>query len=304
MSTDVSVHAPRIQPQTGDVQPQIETLPPRRSRVWEKLRRRPSALFGAVLVGAFIFLALAAPILPIKGPADTDWGAIRLAPSLEYPLGTDQNGRDQLSRMIWGAQASLLAGVVSVLIAVLAGVPLGVIAGWRGGWTDATISRITEALLAVPFLILAIAFAAFLGPSLTNAMIAIGLSATPIFIRLARGQTLAVKTEDYVESARAAGVGQLSILGRYILPNIAPPIIVQATLTVATAIIAEASLSFLGLGQQPPAPSWGAMLNTAKNFMEQAPWMATWPGAAIFLVVLGFNLFGDGLRDALDPRES
>ena len=156
----------------------------------------------------------------------------------------------------------------------------------------------------MPFLILAIAFAAFLGPSLTNAMIAIGLSATPIFIRLARGQTLAVKTEDYVESARAAGVGQLSILARYILPNIAPPIIVQATLTVATAIIAEASLSFLGLGQQPPAPSWGAMLNTAKNFMEQAPWMAMWPGAAIFLVVLGFNLFGDGLRDALDPRES
>ncbi|MCC5978094.1 MAG: ABC transporter permease [Salinarimonas sp.] len=293
-----------MQPQAGEVQPQIEKLPPRRSRVWEKLRRRPSALFGAVLVGTFVILAIAAPILPIPPPAQGDWGAIRVAPSLDHPLGTDQNGRDLLSRMIWGAQASLLAGVVSVVIAVLAGVPLGVIAGWRGGWTDATISRITEALLAVPFLILAIAFAAFLGPSLTNAMIAIGLSATPIFIRLARGQTLAVKTEDYVESARAAGVGQMSILWRYILPNIAPPIIVQATLTVATAIIAEASLSFLGLGQQPPAPSWGAMLNTAKNFMEQAPWMAMWPGAAIFLVVLGFNLFGDGLRDALDPRES
>ncbi|MFO7758319.1 MAG: ABC transporter permease [Roseovarius sp.] len=285
----------------GPVAPRAER---RRSRVWGKLRTRPAALFGGTLVVVFLVLAILAPVLPIPGYAETDWGAIRLPPSLAHPLGTDHNGRDLLSRMIWGAQASLFAGVVSVVIAVCVGVPLGVIAGWRGGWTDATISRITEALLAVPFLILAIAFAAFLGPSLTNAMIAIGLSATPVFIRLARGQTLAVKTEDYVESARAAGVGQLPTLWRYILPNIAPPIIVQATLTVATAIIAEASLSFLGLGQQPPAPSWGAMLNTAKNFMEQAPWMAIWPGAAIFLVVLGFNLLGDGLRDALDPRET
>jgi peptide/nickel transport system permease protein len=279
-------------------------LPPRRSRVWAKLRKRPSALFGAIVVGVFVLLAVFAPLLPLRPPAETSWSAIRLPPSWDYLLGTDQNGRDLLSRMIWGAQASLLAGVVSVMIAILAGVPLGVLAGWRGGWTDSVISRMTEAILAVPFLILAIAFAAFLGPSLTNAMIAIGLSATPIFIRLARGQTLAVKAEDYVESARAAGIREIAILWRYILPNIAPPIIVQATLTVATAIIAEASLSFLGLGQQPPAPSWGAMLNTAKNFMEQAPWMAIWPGAAIFMVVLGFNLLGDGLRDALDPRES
>ncbi len=205
--------------------------------------------------------------------------------------------------MIWGAQASLLAGVVSVVIAVALGVPLGVLAGYRRGWIDAVISRFTEALLAAPFLILAIALAAFLGPSLTNAMIAIGLSAMPIFIRLARGQTLSVMTEDYVESARAVGVGHLPLVWRYILPNIAPPILVQSTLAIATAIIAEASLSFLGLGQQPPAPSWGSMLNVAKNFLEQAPWMALWPGIAIFLVVLGFNLLGDGLRDALDPRD-
>jgi peptide/nickel transport system permease protein len=155
----------------------------------------------------------------------------------------------------------------------------------------------------MPFLILAIALAAFLGPSLTNAMIAIGLSAVPIFIRLTRGQVLSVKTEDYVEGARAIGLGNLAIMAVYILPNVIPPILVQATLTVATAIIAEASLSFLGLGQQPPSPSWGSMLNTAKNFLSQAPWMAIWPGAAIFLVVMGFNLMGDGLRDALDPRE-
>jgi peptide/nickel transport system permease protein len=208
-----------------------------------------------------------------------------------------------MSRMIWGAQASLLAGVISVAIAMAVGVPLGIVAGYFGGWADAVISRCTEALLAAPFLILAIALAAFLGPSLTNAMIAIGISATPLFIRLTRGQVLNVKVEDYVDSARAIGLPTRLILSRYILPNVLPPILVQATLTIATAIIAEASLSFLGLGQQPPAPSWGSMLNTAKNFLNQAPWMALWPGISIFFVVLGFNLLGDGLRDALDPRE-
>ncbi len=275
-----------------------------RSRVWSKLRASPSALFGTVLVGFFVLIALLAPVLPIPDPLATDWMAVRKAPSVAHLLGTDEIGRDVLSRMVWGAQASLLAGVVSVLIALFIGVPLGVAAGYARGWTDAVISRGTEALLAAPFLILAIALAAFLGPSLTNAMIAIGLSAMPVFVRLARGQTMTVMTEDYVESARAIGLGHLAIIWRYILPNIFPPLLVQATLTVATAIIAEASLSFLGLGQQPPAPSWGSMLNVAKNFLEQAPWMALWPGIAIFLVVLGFNLLGDGLRDALDPRES
>ena len=275
-----------------------------RSRTWAKLRARPVALTGGALVGAFLLVAILAPVLPLPEPAATDWGAVREAPSAAHPLGTDELGRDVLSRMVWGARASLLAGVVSVVIATGVGVPLGVLAGWFGGWTDAAISRVTEALLAVPFLILAIAFAAFLGPSLTNAMIAIGLSAVPIFIRIARGQTLAVKTEDYIDGARVAGVATPAILWRYVMPNILAPIVVQATLTVATAIIAEASLSFLGLGQQPPAPSWGSMLNTAKNFMEQAPWLALWPGVAIFLVVLGFNLLGDGLRDALDPHEA
>ncbi|MGC9369700.1 MAG: ABC transporter permease [Paracoccaceae bacterium] len=275
----------------------------RRSRVWTKLRANPSALLGAVLVTFFVIVALMAPLLPIPGPLETDWMAVRKPPSAAHPFGTDEIGRDVLSRMVWGAQASLLAGVVSVLIALALGIPLGVAAGYARGWADAAISRVTEALLAAPFLILAIALAAFLGPSLTNAMIAIGLSAMPVFIRLARGQTMSVMTEDYVESARAIGLSHLAIIWRYILPNIFPPLLVQATLTVATAIIAEASLSFLGLGQQPPAPSWGSMLNIAKNFLEQAPWMAMWPGIAIFLVVLGFNLLGDGLRDALDPRD-
>ncbi|MDF2142856.1 ABC transporter permease [Paenirhodobacter sp. CAU 1674] len=282
------------------------THPPRkpRSRVWRKLRANPSALLGAVLVGFFTLIAVLAPVLPLPGPMETDWMAVRKAPSGAHLLGTDEIGRDVLARMVWGAQASLLAGVVSVAIALAIGIPLGVAAGYARGWTDAVISRGTEALLAAPFLILAIALAAFLGPSLSNAMIAIGLSAMPVFVRLARGQTMSVMTEDYVESARAVGLGHMAIIWRYILPNIFPPLLVQATLTVATAIIAEASLSFLGLGQQPPAPSWGSMLNVAKNFLEQAPWMALWPGIAIFLVVLGFNLLGDGLRDALDPRDS
>ncbi len=197
-----------------------------------------------------------------------------------------------------------MAGVISVGIALALGIPIGMLAGYRGGWIDAAIGRIVDAMLACPFLILAIALAAFLGPSLGNAMIAIGITATPIFIRLTRGQVLTVKTEDYVEAARAVGNREMRIAIRHVLPNVMPPLLVQASLAIATAIIAEASLSFLGLGQQPPAPSWGSMLNTAQRFLTQAPWMAIWPGMAIFLTVLGFNLLGDGLRDAFDPRQN
>ncbi|PXA90629.1 diguanylate cyclase [Caulobacter sp. D4A] len=284
--------------------PVVAAVKREKSRAWRKMKKNRSALVGTVIVLFFAILAVSAPILPIIDPVATSWTAIRKAPSAMYWLGTDDLGRDILSRMIWGAQASLMAGVFSVAIAVGIGVPFGLISGYFGGWVDMVISRITEALLAMPFLIMAIALAAFLGPSLLNAMIAIGLSAMPIFVRLTRGQVLAVKTEDYVEGARAVGLNHFEIMIRYILPNVFAPIIVQATLTIATAIIAEASLSFLGLGQQPPAPSWGSMLNVAKNFLNQAPWMAMWPGAAIFLVVIGFNLLGDGLRDALDPREA
>lgn len=279
-------------------------LPKSSNRAWRKLKANRSALVGLAIIVFFTLLAIAAPLLPVADPLATSWTAIRKAPSAAHWMGTDDIGRDILSRMIWGAQASLMAGIFSVAIAIVIGVPFGLISGYFGGWVDQVISRITEAFLALPFLIMAIALAAFLGPSLTNAMIAIGLSAMPVFVRLTRGQVLAVKTEDYVEGARSIGLGHFDIMTRYILPNIMAPIIVQATLTVATAIIAEASLSFLGLGQQPPAPSWGSMLNVAKNFLDQAPWMAMWPGAAIFLIVIGFNLLGDGLRDALDPRES
>lgn len=280
-----------------------EALAQRRNRALAKFMANPSALFGATLVLIFVVLAVFAHWIAPHDPNKTNFLMLRKAPSAMHWLGTDEIGRDILSRLIHGGIASLYAGVVSVFIALFVGMPIGLVAGWFGGWADALISRATDALLAVPFLILAIAFAAALGPSLTNAMIAIGLSQVPIFVRLTRGQVLAVKTEDFIEGARAVGVPNRLILLRHITPNIVAPILVQATLTVATAIIAEASLSFLGLGQQPPAPSWGSMLNTAKNYMDQAPWMSISPGIAIVVVVLGFNLLGDGLRDALDPRE-
>ncbi len=273
-------------------------------RALRRLVRRRGAMLGLAVVLFFVVLALFAPVIAPYDPLQTSWSAIRKAPSAAHLFGTDEIGRDVLSRVIWGARASLLAGLVSVCISLSLGVPVGLVAGYVGGFTDGLISRLVDAMLACPFLILAIALAAFLGPSLTNAMIAIGISATPIFIRLTRAQVLAVKHEDYVEAARALGNPHLRIALRHILPNVLPPLIVQATLATAAAIIAEASLSFLGLGQQPPAPSWGSMLNTAKNYVENAPWMAVWPGVSIFLMVLSFNLLGDGLRDALDPRHT
>jgi peptide/nickel transport system permease protein len=279
---------------------EIETTPGRKT--WKRLLRRGGAMFGFAVVGFFVLIAILAPWLAPHDPLGTSWSAVRAAPSAAHWFGADELGRDVLSRIIWGTRASILAGVVSVSISLALGVPIGMAAGYLGRWVDALISRITDAMLACPFLILAIALAAFLGPSLTNAMIAIGISATPIFIRLTRAQVLAAKSEDYVEAARALGNPHLRIALRHIFPNIVAPLIVQATLAIAAAVIAEASLSFLGLGQQPPAPSWGSMLNTARNYVDQAPWMAIWPGLSIFLLVLSFNLLGDGLRDALDPR--
>jgi len=269
-----------------------------------RLMRRRAALIGLLVVVFFVVLAVAAPLVAPHDPLATDWRAVRKPPSASHFFGTDELGRDVLARVIWGARASLMAGLVSVSIAVAVAVPLGLVSGYLGGVVDGLVMRIIDAMLAIPFLVLAIALAAFLGPNLTNAMIAIGVVQTPIFTRLTRGQALAVKHEDYIEAARAVGNPDRRILLRHILPNILAPILVQATLAIAAAIIAEASLSFLGLGQQPPAPSWGSMLNTATRFLSQAPWMAVWPGLAIFSLVLSFNLVGDGLRDALDPRQS
>jgi peptide/nickel transport system permease protein len=273
-------------------------------RALRRLFKRRTAAFGLFVVLTMVVLALLAPWIAPFDPLATSFALVRKAPSSAHWFGTDEVGRDVLSRVISGGRASLAAGVISVSIAIGLGVPVGMLAGYAGGVLDAVVSRVTDAMLAVPFLILAIALAAFLGPSLGNAMIAIGITATPIFVRLARGQVMNVRAEDYVEAARAVGNPPARILLRHVLPNILPPVIVQATLAIAAAIIAEASLSFLGLGQQPPAPSWGSMLNTAQRFLTQAPWMAVFPGIAIFLTVLAFNLLGDGLRDALDPRSN
>lgn len=272
-------------------------------RTWRRLVKRKGAMIGLGLITTFVLLAVLAPFVAPYDPIKTSWTLVRKAPSAAHWFGTDDLGRDVLARVIYGTRASLLAGAISVVIALSVGVPIGMLAGYRGGFIDALISRITDAMLACPFLILAIALAAFLGPSLGNAMIAIGITATPIFVRLTRGEVMSVKVEEYVEAARSVGDTDLQIAVRHILPNIMPALLVQATLSVAAAIIAEAALSFLGLGQQPPAPSWGSMLNAAQRFLTNAPWMAIWPGLAIFLVVLSLNLLGDGLRDALDPQQ-
>jgi peptide/nickel transport system permease protein len=271
-------------------------------RALRRFLRHKLAMAGLVVVLAFILIALLAPWIAPYDPIATSWARIRRPPSELHWFGTDENGRDVLSRLIWGARASLMAGVVSVLGAALIGVPIGLLAGLAGGSVDALLSRIADAMLSVPFLILAIALAAFLGPALENAMLAIAITASPVFVRLARGMALDARSTDWVEAARALGNPPWRTAFVHVLPNIIPPLMVQATLAIAEAIIAEAALSFLGLGQQPPAPSWGSMLNSAQRFLETAPWLAIAPGAAIFVVVLAFNLVGDGLRDALDPR--
>jgi peptide/nickel transport system permease protein len=274
----------------------------RRYQVVRRLVGRPATVIAAAVVLAFIGIALGAAHLAPFDPTATDFAAVRKAPSAVHLLGTDEVGRDVLSRLIWGARASLLAGVIPVTLAVSLSIPLGLLAGYTGGWLDSWMMRLNDAMLAIPFLIVAIALAAFLGPSLRNAMIAIGIASLPTFVRLARGTVLALKTEDYVEAARALGCSRPRIAGRHILPNMLPPLIIQSSIAVAAAIIAEASLAFLGLGQQPPAPSWGSMLNAAQRYLSQAPWMALYPGLTIFAIVMALNVLGDGLRDALDPR--
>ena len=274
----------------------------RQAQVLRRLVGRPATVVAAAIVLAFIAIALGAAHLAPFDPTATDFAAIRKPPSAVHLLGTDEVGRDVLSRLIWGARASLMAGVIPVTLAVSLSIPLGLLAGYAGGWVDSWMMRLNDAMLAIPFLIVAIALAAFLGPSLRNAMIAIGIASLPTFVRLARGTVLALKAEDYVEAARALGCSRPRIAGRHILPNMLPPLIVQSSIAVAAAIIAEASLAFLGLGQQPPAPSWGSMLNAAQRYLSQAPWMALYPGLTIFAIVMALNVLGDGLRDALDPR--
>jgi len=272
-------------------------------RAWRIARRRPASMVGAVVVLLFVVAAIGAPWVATTDPVRTDWSKIRKAPSWAHPFGTDDLGRDGFSRLVWGARISMQAGVGSILLAIAIGVPIGLVAGYYRGVLDQVVMRVTDAWLSFPFLILAIGLVTILGPSLTNATLAIALGATPTYIRLTRGLVLATNEEDYVDAARALGARDPRVMSRHILPNILSAILVQATVAIPTAIIAEAVLSFLGLGVQPPAPSWGTMLNAAQQFLESAPWMAYWPGLAIFVLALSFNLAGDGLRDVLDPRD-
>jgi peptide/nickel transport system permease protein len=264
--------------------------------------RNRLALWGLWVVTGVVLAAVLAPALAPADPTKTDFGALLQPPSRAHLLGTDDLGRDILSRVIYGARTSLLAGVIAVGLAVAVGVPLGLLSGYFRGRLDNVLMRVTDALLSFPLLVLALAIAAVLGAGLTKAMLAVGIVFTPGFIRLARAQVLSEREKVYVEAARALGASDRRIVWRHILPNSLSPVLVQASLAMAAAITAEATLSFLGLGTQPPTPSWGSMLNIAQAYLTRAPWMALWPGLAIFVTVLALNLVGDGLREVLDPR--
>lgn len=265
------------------------------------LRRNVPGLVGMAIIALVVLAALLAPVISPYSPT-AQVSRRLLEPSAQYLLGTDEFGRDIFSRVIHGSRISLYVGAVSVSLALAFGGALGLIAGYVGGRGDTLLMRLVDMLFAIPSLVLAIVIAGLLGPSLTNAMIAIGIVYAPIYARLVRGEMLAVRNYAYIEAARAVGVRPVGLIVRHFLPNIAAPLIVQTSLLLSTAILAEAALSFLGLGAQPPDPSWGAMLGSGRRFMELTPWVAIAPGIAIVITVLGFNLLGDGLRDALDPR--
>ena len=274
----------------------------RRRRLRRRFLKRPLAVFGLVVATLAVLVALLAPWLAPFDPARQNFEAVLSPPSGAHLMGTDDLGRDVFSRVMFGARASIQAGVLSTVLALIVAVPLGLIAGYFRGWWDPVISRITDVLLSFPFLILAVGLAAILGPSLTNATLALGISQIPGIIRITRGEVLGLREEDYVEAAVANGASEWTIIGRHILPNTVSPLLVQATVTIPASIIGESLLSFLGLGVQPPTPSWGVMLAGAQSYIAQGPWLALFPGLAIFLTTLSFNLLGDGLRDVLDPK--
>jgi peptide/nickel transport system permease protein len=274
----------------------------RRRLLGKRFLRRPMAIAGLLVVAVFAVTAIFAPLVAPYSASQTDFNAILAHPSADHLLGTDELGRDIFSRIVFGSRASMQAGFFATLLAMAIAVPIGLAAGYYRGWVDPVISRITDVLLAFPFLILAVGLAAILGPSLMNATIALGIGAVPGLIRIARGEALSLREEDYVRAAVANGGSDLTILGRHILPNMMSTLLVQATVTIPIAIVGESVLSFLGLGVQPPTPSWGVMLASAQDFLDQAPRLAVYPGLAIAIAALAFNLLGDGLRDVLDPR--
>jgi len=269
-----------------------------------RFARRRMALAGTLFLTLLILGALAAPLVSPYDPLKPDLARMLTAPSPAHLLGTDDLGRDVLTRLLHGARLSLGAACLAVTIATLAGVPIGLVAGYLGGRIDDALMRIIDALQAFPALILAMAIAAALGPGLFNVMVAVGVVYTPRFARLVRGQVLALREEPFVESARAAGATHARVLARHVLPNVVAPIVVQVSIGVAFALLAETALSFLGVGIKPPEPSWGTDVGRGYRFMRLAPWLVFMPGTAILLTALAFNLVGDGIRDAFDPRQS
>jgi peptide/nickel transport system permease protein len=268
----------------------------------QRVLRTRGAGFGLAVTTLVVLLALTADLISPYSPAEQDYSAILSRPSREHLMGTDNLGRDVLSRIIYGSRVSIQAGLVSVGLASVVGTLMGLVAGYWRGWADAVLMRLADALWSFPGIVLALAIAAALGPGLVNAMIAIGVVFTPVFARLVRGSALSVRERDFVTAAQVLGANDWRIMGHHVLPNVLAPVIVQGSLLVALAIIVEATLSFLGLGVQPPEPSWGSMLKAASQYMQQAPWLSFFPGFAIFVTVLGLNLLGDGFRRALDPR--
>jgi peptide/nickel transport system permease protein len=291
-----------VEADAGLVEPTVSPRARRRRLLLRRFMRRPLAIAGLTIALVFVLAALFAPWVAPYSASATDFQNVLAKPSSAHWLGTDELGRDVLSRIIWGARASIQAGVLATLLAMVIAVPIGLVAGYYRGWIDPVISRVTDVVLAFPFLILAVGLAAILGPSLLNATLALGIAVMPQLLRVARGETLALREEDYVRAAVANGASDATIIGRHIVPNMTGTLLVQATVTIPIAIIGEATLSFLGLGVQPPTPSWGVMLADAQSYLTQAPRLAVYPGLAIFLCSLSFNLFGDGLRDALDPK--
>ncbi len=270
--------------------------------VLKRISRTRGAGFGLVVVLVLIAVAAVGPAISPRSPTQQDYGAILKPPSQSHLFGTDELGRDILARLTFGVRASLEAGVISVGLALSIGIPMGLLAGHFGGWLDEVLMRFADTLWSFPGLVLAIAIEAILGPGLANAMVAIGIVYAPVFARLVRSQTLSIREQEYVEAARSVGASDARIMLGYIWPNVSAPVLVQSAVMLGQAILFEAALSFLGLGVQPPTPAWGSMLRAAYQYMQLDPWYSLFPGAAIFVTVLSFNLFGDGLRQALDPR--
>ena len=272
-----------------------------RNRVAPRIRRNRLGVLGGAMILCCVLVALTAPVLSPYDPSSQAFRRLQ-PPGGEHLMGTDELGRDTASRIIYGSRVSLQVGGLAVLIGLVLGSLIGLLAGFYGGRLDDWLMRGVDIMFAFPGLILAIVISGLLGPSRTNAMVAIGIVFTPAFARVVRGSVLAVMQEGYIEAARVTGLADQRMIVRYILPNIAAALIVMTSVYLSTAILTEAGLSYLGLGTQPPEPSWGGMLSAARNYMELSPWMAFFPGAAIMVVVLGFNFLGDGLRDVLDPR--